>query len=83
MMMARSVILRGGMLMARSTEDVSAVFQSSRVRIVTVRATNSLLIHLALREGTQLIDFVLDLSIRVVQIGLDGVGDEAIVKRRR
>ena len=50
LMMPRTVILTGWMLMTGSAKPVVFVLRFQRMGIVTIRTTNSLLEHLALQE---------------------------------
>ncbi len=49
-MMRRSVVLAGRMLVARRTDLIAGVLQSRRMRIVAIAAANVVVVHLALDE---------------------------------
>ena len=69
-MMIRAVILTRRMLMTGGTELVALMFDASRMRIMTVRTTNPLVIHLALDEGAVNVNFIKYLTIGVVSGGV-------------
>ena len=70
-MMIRAVILTRRMLMTGGTELVALMFDASRMRIMTVRTTNPLVIHLALDKRSVNVNFIQDLSIRMVRVGME------------
>ncbi len=70
MMMRRHIVFAGGMLVTRCARLVARMFQLQRMRIMAIGAADALVVHLALNERTVDVDFVLDLSVGVIGVGI-------------
>ena len=70
MVMRRHVILPSGVLMTGCAGLVAWMFELQGVWVVTIRAANSLVVHLALDKRTVDVDFVFDLSVGKVGVFL-------------
>ena len=66
-MVGRTVIFTRGVLMAGRTNSIPLVLQFSCVRVVTIRATDSFVVHLALDKRSIHIDLIQNLPISVIQ----------------
>ncbi len=65
-MVGRRVVLGWVMRVTRRAHLIALIFESGRVRVVTVGAANALMIHLALNKRSVHIDFIQNLAVGIV-----------------
>ena len=66
MMMIWRVVLSSRMLMAGCTKFIIVEFDFRRMRIMTIGATNTVVVHFALNERTVNVIFIPDLAVSVI-----------------